>query len=66
MLNLPILQSPNLSVYLISFPFQLLLFLDDLFHGLDKYFLTKQLFSSRVKQSGRLVWGFTLMKLESP
>ena len=48
MVNLQILQSTNLAVELILLPFQLLLFLDMLFLGFDKYFLTKQFFRSRV------------------
>ena len=39
MLKLPILQSPDLAVKVILLPFHLLLFLDELFHGLGKYFL---------------------------
>ena len=58
MLNLQILQSPNLVPL---FPFHLLLGLDELFHGFDKYFLTKKVF----KQQGLAKWQtavvFTLM-----
>ena len=64
MLNLLILQSPNLTVQLILLPLQPLLPLDELFDGFDKYFLTEQFFSSRVWQNGRLLWVFTLKYTE--
>ena len=63
MLNLQILQSPNLVPL---FPFHLLLGLDELFHGFDKYFLTKKVF----KQQGLAKWQtavvFTLMNAYWP